>query len=55
MLEQLLRDDDEVVVVWYMMGWLHTLTHDSDSAMFYLEQAKKVAQEECGEEVRERS
>ena len=42
MLERLLRDDDEVVLVWYLMGWLHVLTDDSDSAHFYLEQASKV-------------
>lgn len=42
MLERLLRDDDEVVLVWYLMGWLHTMTGDADSAHFYLEQAGKV-------------
>ena len=41
-LERLLRDDDEVVLVWYLMGWLHVLTDDADSAHFYLEQASKV-------------
>ena len=43
MLEGLLRDDDEVVCVWYLMGWLHVLTKDRDSAHFYLEQASKVS------------
>ena len=43
MLERLLRDDDEVVLVWYLMGWLHVLLGDSDSAHFYLEQASKVS------------
>ena len=42
MLERLLRDDDEVVLVWYLMGWLHVLMDDPDSAHFYLEQANKV-------------
>ncbi|XP_064387108.1 uncharacterized protein LOC135335514 [Halichondria panicea] len=37
-LEGLLKDDDEVIAVWYLMGWLHTLTKDADSARFYLEQ-----------------
>ncbi len=42
MLEGLLRDDDEVVSVWYLMGWLHTLTKDDDSARFYLDQTLEV-------------
>ena len=42
-LERLLRDDDDVVLVWYLMGWLHVLTKDRDSAHFYLEQASKVS------------
>ena len=46
-LERLLKDDDEVVLVWYLMGWLHTLTSDVDSAHFYLEQASKVSQSAC--------
>ena len=41
-LEALLREDDEVVQVWYLMGWLHHLTEDTDSSHFYLEQAKEV-------------
>jgi tetratricopeptide (TPR) repeat protein len=41
-LEGLLREDDEVVQVWYLMGWLHVLTEDRDSASFYLEQAKNL-------------
>lgn len=35
-------EDDEVVGVWYLMGWLHYLTADRDSALFYLEQTEKV-------------
>ncbi len=27
-----------MVGVWYLMGWLHHLTKDADSARFYLEQ-----------------
>ena len=42
-LEGLLHEDDEVVGVWYLMGWLHHLTGDADSAMFYLEQTKNVS------------
>jgi len=38
-----LKDDDEVIAVWYLMGWLHTLTNDADSARFYLEQALTVS------------
>ena len=41
-LEGLLREDDEVVGVWYLMGWLHYLTKDADSARFYLEQMQTV-------------
>lgn len=41
-LERLLCEDDEVVGVWYLMGWLHYLTADRDSALFYLEQTEKV-------------
>ena len=43
-LERLLRDDDEVVLVWYLMGWLHVLIEDRDSAHFYLENASEVWQ-----------
>lgn len=43
MLEGLLREDDEVVGVWYLMGWLHYLTNDADSAKFYLEQMTVVS------------
>ena len=42
-LEGLLHEDDEVVAVWYLMGWLHHLTEDADSARFYLEQTKAVS------------
>ncbi len=31
-----------MVVVWYLMGWLHYLWKDSDSAAFYLQQTEKV-------------
>lgn len=41
-LEGLLKEDDEVVQVWYLMGWMHYLTKDKDSSRFYLEQAKQV-------------
>ena len=41
-LEGLLCEDDEVVGVWYLMGWLHYITADRDSALFYLEQTEKV-------------
>ena len=41
-LEGLLKDDDEVIAVWYLMGWLHCLTKDDDSARFYLEQTLAV-------------
>ena len=41
-LEGLLHEDDEVVGVWYLMGWLHHLTGDADSARFYLEQTQTV-------------
>ena len=41
-LEGLLREDDEVVVVWYLMGWLHYLMDDHDSARFFLEQTERV-------------
>lgn len=37
-----MQEDDEVVQVWYLMGWLHHLTHDQDSARFFLEQAEEV-------------
>ena len=43
-LEGLLGEDDEVVGVWYLMGWLHYLTKDADSARFYLEQTQSVSQ-----------
>lgn len=42
-LEGLLHEDDEVVAVWYLMGWLHYLTKDADSARFYLEQTQSVS------------
>jgi len=41
-LEGLLGEDDEVVGVWYLMGWLHYLQKDADSARFYLEQMQMV-------------
>ena len=41
-LEGLLCEDDEVVGVWYLMGWLCYLTKDNDSARFYLQQTEKV-------------
>ena len=42
-LEGLLGEDDEVVGVWYLMGWLHYLLKDADSARFYLEQMQTVS------------
>ena len=42
-LEGLLGEDDEVVGVWYLMGWLHYLLGDADSARFYLEQMQTVS------------
>ncbi len=42
-LEGLLGEDDEVVGVWYLMGWLHHLLGDADSARFYLEQMQTVS------------
>ncbi len=42
MLEGLLCEDDEVVGVWYLMGWLHVLWKDKDSAVFYLQQTETV-------------
>ena len=41
-LEALLKEDDEVVEAWYLMGWLSHLTHDHASTRFYLEQTEKV-------------
>jgi hypothetical protein len=42
-LEGLLREDDEVIAVWYLLGWLHYLNKDADSARFYLEQTQTVS------------
>ena len=39
-----------MVQVWYLMGWVHYLTKDTDSSCFYLEQAKEVeCVSVCGE------
>ncbi len=32
MLEALLAEDDEVVHVWYLLGWTHCLQGDVDDA-----------------------
>ena len=37
-----------MVGVWYLMGWLHYLIKDADSARFYLEQMKSVSKWLCG-------
>ena len=41
-LEGLLKDDDEVVAVWYLLGWLHYLTKDHPTAKLMLEEVDKV-------------
>ena len=37
-------EDDEVVFVWYLMGWLHYCSEERDSARFYLQQTQTVRQ-----------
>ena len=44
-LEQLLDEDDEVVVVWYMIGWVNHLKGDDykSNAKYYLKKAEQVS------------
>lgn len=44
-LEQLLDEDDEVVVVWYMLGWINELKGDDykSTAKYYLKKADELA------------
>ena len=44
-LEMLLKLDDEVVQVWYLMGWLYFQINDFESATFYLQQCVQVRNE----------
>ena len=37
-----MREDEEVVETWYLMGWLHCLTHDHTPARFYLERTEEA-------------
>ena len=44
-LDGLLEEDDEVVEVWYLLGWLNRLRDDEDytgNSRFYLNKAKQV-------------
>ena len=41
-LGQLMREDDEVVQVWYMFGWLYFITSDYAAALECLEIAQRV-------------
>ena len=43
MLEGLLKDDDEVLAVWYLLGWLHYLMKEYDSAKTLLEKVTTVS------------
>lgn len=44
MLETLLEEDDEVVDVWYLIGWANYLLGDEghDNARSYINKAKKL-------------
>jgi len=44
-LEQLIEEDDEVVVVWYMLGWVNYCKGEDyfSNAKFYLKKAKEMA------------
>jgi tetratricopeptide (TPR) repeat protein len=44
-LEQLIEEDDEVVVVWYMLGWVNFLKGEDyfSNAKFYLKKANQVS------------
>ena len=37
-----MRDDDEVLVVWYLLGWLEFLREDFSASKFYLERVVHV-------------
>ncbi|XP_071966085.1 uncharacterized protein [Antedon mediterranea] len=46
-LQMLLEEDDEVIQVWYLLGWLHCLqdTEENKSyARYFLQKAKKLSQ-----------
>lgn len=49
LLEGLLVEDDEVVQVWYLLGWIYHLSgQDADAVKYYLERAKTLfIQTEC--------
>ena len=51
-LEELLSEDDEVVQVWYLLGWIHYLKEqDYDLVLYYLEMAQKLfTQTGCDDE-----
>ena len=42
-LEGLSKDDDEVLAVWYLLGWLHYLTKDYAIAKSLLEKVTTVS------------
>ncbi|CAB3990808.1 probable assembly chaperone of rpl4 [Paramuricea clavata] len=47
-LEELLSEDDEVVQVWYLLGWIQYLKEqDFHVAVYYLEMAQKNAYKEA--------
>ena len=41
-LDGLSKDDDEVLAVWYLLGWLHYLTKDYTVAKSLLEKVATV-------------
>ncbi|EDV26673.1 uncharacterized protein TRIADDRAFT_54918 [Trichoplax adhaerens] len=43
-LDRLLQEDDEVVQVWYLLGWLHYLENDTVAARQHLEMAQKLSE-----------
>ena len=43
-LERLVREDDEVVEVWYLMGWVYYLCEEMPAAKDCLENALRVSQ-----------
>ncbi|KJE89691.1 hypothetical protein CAOG_001124 [Capsaspora owczarzaki ATCC 30864] len=50
-LGQLMREDDEVVQVWYMFGWLYFITSDYAAAFECLDTAQRMhAQTQCDDE-----
>ncbi|XP_033116021.1 probable assembly chaperone of rpl4 [Anneissia japonica] len=51
-LQMLLEEDDEVVQVWYLLGWLHVLQdtdEDKSYARYFLHKAMKLSQKDEGE------